>query len=335
MAEARILHRVAIVGGDTLLAREIQEVLRESKPAPSIELISAASETAAVLSGDAEEAIPLSPLSANSLAGADVAFLAGSLASSRKALRLNPPDGPALIDLTGALEDQPHARLRAPSAEPAGASAAHAGTIQVIAHPAAIGISMLLAALARRTTIRRSLVHVFEPASERGQKGLDELQQQTVAVLNFRKLKTDVFDAQLSFNMLARYGEEAMEPIEGVEQRVERNVASILSAYPAIPMPSLRVIQAPVFHGHSFSLWVEFAENPGAKALAEILQEAGIDVRPDEPPSNANIAGQSGVSAGAIAVDSNQPRAAWIWAVADNFRLAAENAATVARELLR
>jgi aspartate-semialdehyde dehydrogenase len=81
-------------------------------------------------------------------------------------------------------------------------------------------------------------------------------------------------------------------------------------------------------------LWVEFAENPGVAALAEALQEAGIDVRPDEPPSNANVAGQSGLSAGAISIDSNQPRAAWIWAVADNFRLAAENAVAVAQEFL-
>jgi aspartate-semialdehyde dehydrogenase len=291
-----------------------------------------------VLGGDIEEAIPLSPLTASSLAGAGVAFLAGSPASSRKALRLNPADGPVLIDLTGALEDQPQAQLRAPSAEAPGSAAAPrvngARPVQVIAHPAAIGICMLLAALTRRATVRRALVHVFEPASERGKKGVDELQQQTVAVLNFQKLKTPVFDAQVSFNMLARYGEEAMEPIEGVEQRIERNVASLLSAYPAIPMPSLRLIQAPVFHGHSFSLWVEFAENPGGAALAEALQEAGIDVRPDDPPSNANIAGQSGLSAGAITVDSNQPRAAWMWAVADNFRLAAENAVAVAREFL-
>lgn len=329
-------HRVAIVGGDTLLAREIRALLQETKPVPVIELISAASENASVLAFSAkseeEEALALSPLSAASLAGASVAFLAGSLASSRKAARLNPPDGPVLIDLTGALEDQPQARLRAPSAETGGAQGA--SSIQVVAHPAAIAVAMLLTALSHRTTIRRSLIHIFEPASERGQKGLDELRQQTAAVLNFRKLEMKVFDAQLSFNMLARLGEEAMEPIEGVEQRIEKHVASILSAYPAVPMPSLRLIQAPVFHGHSFSLWVEFAENPGVETLAEILKEAGIDVRPDDPPSNALIAGQGGLSAGAIAVDANQPRAAWIWAVTDNFLLTAENAVAAAQPFL-
>ena len=82
-------------------------------------------------------------------------------------------------------------------------------------------------------------------------------------------------------------------------------------------------------------MWIEFAENPGVEALGEALSAAGIDLRPDDPPSNANVAGQSGLSAGAIAIDSNQPRAAWIWAVSDNFRLAAENAVAVAQEFFQ
>jgi len=324
---------VAVVGGDSLLAKEIRDLLGESRPAPRVELISASADHASVLEAEEEDAVVMSPLQAGSLEGAQVAFLAGSAASSRRAWKLNPPDGPALIDLTAALEEQPDARLRAPSAEPE-QPAPRPGAIHVIAHPAAIALAMLFSILARSAAIRRSIVHVFEPASERGKKGLTELQQQTVAVLSFHKLKTDVFDAQLGFNLLARYGEEALEPLEGVEHRVERHLASLLAAYPGIPMPSLRLIQAPVFHGHSFSVWVEFEENPGAEALGRALEHAGVDVRPDDPPSNVSIAGQSGLSVGAIAADPNQPRAAWLWLVADNLRLAAENALAVARELM-
>jgi len=334
LAEKTARGRVAVVGGDTLLAKEVRELLEQSKPAPNIELISAAAENASMLGADDEEVLALAPLSAQSLAGSKVAFLAGSEASSRRALKLNPPDGPVLIDLTGALEDQPHARLRAPSAEPT-RSLPEPGLIPVIAHPAAIACAMLLAGLSRVTGVRKSIFHVFEPASERGKKGLDELRQQTVGVLSFQKLKMDVFDAQLGFNLLARYGEEALEPLEGVEERILRHVASLLALYPAIPMPSLRLIQAPVFHGHSFSAWVEFDENPGTIALAEGLSAAGFDVRPDDPPTNVSIAGMSGLSVGAITVDPNQPRACWIWMVSDNLRLSAENALAVAKGFLR
>ena len=153
-------------------------------------------------------------------------------------------------------------------------------------------------------------------------------------MLAFQKLKTDVFDTQLAFNMLARYGEEALEPLESIEQRVEKHLASLLDAWPGVPMPSLRLIQAPVFHGHSISAWVEFAENPGADTPAKALAGAGLDVRQDEPPSNVGMAGQSGLSIGAIIVDHNQPRACWFWLVSDNLRLAAENAVAIAQESL-
>lgn len=325
---------IAIVGGDTLLAREMGELLNDWKPAPRVQLISAAADGAVEIAKAEDEAIVMIPLASESLEGAGVAFLVGSPASSRRTLKLKPKDGPVLIDLTGALEDNPLARLRAPSAEPNSAPSSVLSRIQVIAHPASIAIAMLLSKIAARTAIRRSIIHVFEPATERGQRGLDELQQQTVAVLSFKKLNKDVFDAQLAFNLLAQYGEEPLESLDSIAQRLERHLASLLSAYPAIPMPSLRVLQAPVFHGHSFSIWIEFEENPGAEILSQWLGEADVDVRPDEPPNNAGIAGISGLSVGAISQDHNQPRATWIWMVADNLRLASENALAVAQEML-
>jgi aspartate-semialdehyde dehydrogenase len=321
---------IALVGGDTLLAKEIRELLGESNPAPRVQLISATADGSAKLAAEDDEPVVMAPLTAESLTGATVAFLAGSPASSRRALKVNPEGGPRLIDLAGGLEEQPEARLRAPLADPV--PHASDSPIQIIARPAAIALAMFLGRVSKAARIRRSVAHVFEPASERGQRGLDELQQQTVGVLSFQKLKTDVFDTQLAFNMLARYGEEAQEPLEGIEQRVEKHLASLLTSWPAVPMPSLRVIQAPVFHGHSISVWVEFEENPGAEALAKSLADSGLDVRADEPPSNVGMAGQSGLSVGAIMVDHNQPRACWFWLASDNFRLAAENAVAVAKE---
>jgi aspartate-semialdehyde dehydrogenase len=327
-----------------LLAREIRELLGEQKPAPRVQLVSAAADGSTTLAAEDDEAVVMVPLNAESFDGAKAAFLAATPSTSRRAEKICPKDGPVLIDLTGALEERPGARLRAPSAEPSLGSTSPAGSAaplnraQVIAHPAAIALTMLLVRLSKVAPLRGSVIHIFEPASERGQQGLDELQQQTVAVLSFKKLKTDVFDAQLGFNLLARYGEEAVEPLENIEQRVERHLASLLASWPGIPMPSLRVIQAPVFHGHSFSVWVEFETTPDTGGLAEKLgrelARQDVDVRPDDPPTNAGIAGHSGISVGAISADPNNSRACWLWMVADNLRLAAENSVAVAREVL-
>ena len=100
-------------------------------------------------------------------------------------------------------------------------------------------------------------------------------------------------------------------------------------------MPSLRLIQAPVFHGYSFSAWVEFEDTPDMEALESSLSIESIEVRGGdfEPPTNVGQAGQSGIAVGAITPDRNHPEAVWFWFVADNVRLAAENAVAVVRQL--
>ncbi len=99
-------------------------------------------------------------------------------------------------------------------------------------------------------------------------------------------------------------------------------------------MPSVRMIQVPVFHGYSFSVWAEFEDSVDAEKLTAALEAAELDVRREEPPSSVGMAGQSGLAVGAIQVDRNNPRACWFWVVADNLRLSAENAVAVAKELL-
>ena len=55
---------VAVVGGDSLLAREIRDLLSDSTPAPRVQLISAAPEGAALLAANDKEAVVMTPLSA-------------------------------------------------------------------------------------------------------------------------------------------------------------------------------------------------------------------------------------------------------------------------------
>ena len=77
------------------------------------------------------------------------------------------------------------------------------------AHPAAITLALLLLRARKAGAIRRVVATIFEPASEHGQRGMDELHQQTVNLLSFQPLPKDVFDAQVAFNMVARYGHKS------------------------------------------------------------------------------------------------------------------------------
>lgn len=330
MADSR---RFALVGGESLAGRDIRDILAENILGRDLKLIAGASDEAGKVTEQAGEATFLTNLDAGSLAGAAVVFLAGAPASAVRVFELA-PEG-ALIDLTYGLEQNPRARLRAPMMEPPGCELPP-GSIHVIAHPAAIALALVLDRIHRAFPIRAAVAHVFEPASERGAAGLEELRQQTVNLLSFKPLPRAVFDEQLAFNLLARYGEEAPAALADGELRIERHLAALLSSASGAPMPSLRLIQAPVFHGHSFSLWIRFNSQPGVEALESALESGFVDLRGPAaaPPNNAGVAGEKGVSVGAISADRNDSQACWLWMASDNIRLQAENAVQVARELV-
>jgi aspartate-semialdehyde dehydrogenase len=93
-------------------------------------------------------------------------------------------------------------------------------------------------------------------------------------------------------------------------------------------MPSLTLIQAPVFHSHSFSFFLEI---PGVKEITDL--EGALDCdslevvsSPDEPPSPVQVAGTDRIQLGGMKRDLFCSDGIWLWAAADNLRLSAINA---------
>jgi aspartate-semialdehyde dehydrogenase len=304
----------ALVGSQSLLGRELRDLIAVGHLPVDLKLISEDPEKAGALTEQGGEPALVWGLEESAMREAPVVLLAGSAESALRALDLR-AETPGTIDLTHAAEDHPRSFIRAPFVEPARFRAPE-DAMHSIAHPAAIAIAMVLPRLHAQFPVRRSVIHILEPASERGTSGVEELQQQTVGLLSFKSMPKKIFDAQLSFNMLAQYGEDAPVALDSAELRIERHLATLLSrdAGPhaaAPPMPSLRLIQAPVFHGYSLSLWVEFEENPGVEAVELALADNRIDVRRSdlEPPTAVGAAGQDGVAVGAIAMDRNDPQA--------------------------
>jgi aspartate-semialdehyde dehydrogenase len=329
--------RIAITGSESLLGREIRDIAASAGSGFDLHLIAGEEEHVGTLTQLGDEPALVAGLAPGALAGVNAVILTGSEDSGRVALKFaaEEPDA-AIIDLTFAAEGLPGARLRAPAVE---SGDTPGGRVHVVAHPAAIALAILIRRLQAHGAVRRSVVTVFAPASEQGTKGIEELQEQTLGMLSFKSIPKTVFDEQLSFNMLARYGQEAPASLETSELRIERHLATLL-ALPGdgegAPAPSLRVIQAPVFHGYSFSAWVEFEENPGVEAIENGLASEWIDVRgvDTEPPTNVGQAGMNGIAVGAIEEDRNEPNACWFWLVTDNLRLSAENAVALARKFL-
>jgi aspartate-semialdehyde dehydrogenase len=328
------LFQIALLGGETLLGGELKDVFEAQLKDSFVNAYAASGEGSF---GEREgEAVYLDPLDLKAVKSAGAIVTAGAAAGSLKAYSLAKElNGKvALIDCAGHLEQEPEARVLAPvpgEANPAGV------WLFITAQPAAAAIVETLRRLARWRPIARAVVNVFEPASERGKTGAAELHQQVTSLLAFRGLDKDVYDAQLGFNLLAGYGPAAPLKLAAVERRIERHISLLLkqSAESKVPVPSVRLIQAPIFHAYSISFWVEFAADIAITELGHALASAQIEIRESgqEIPTGIGAAGHSGLIAGDIRVDRNNPRAAWLWVVCDNLRMTADTAVTLIRSI--
>ena len=193
-------------------------------------------------------------------------------------------------------------------------------------------LALLLLRARKAGTIRRVVATIFEPASEHGQRGMDELHQQTVNLLSFQPLPKDVFDAQVAFNMVARYGQKAEPALSSIEARVLRHYRKI--AGDDAPEPSLLLLQAPIFHGHALAVFVEMDSMVDVPALSQVLAGDHVVVpgADEDSPSNVSSAGQADIQL-SLKSDPVQPNGVWLWAASDNLRISAMTAVECAESM--
>lgn len=329
------LYRAAIVGAASLKGKEIAEMLNERKfPAVDIRLLDD-DESLGQLESMGDEISFIQSVRAEQFDHVDFTFFAADADCTRKTWKRARDAGSAIIDASAALEDEKGASVRSlwvereralvvpPELQPGPC---------VTAHPVAIMLALLLLRAQKAGTVQRAVATIFEPASEHGQRGMDELHQQTVNLLSFQPLPKDVFDVQVAFNMVARYGQNSHPALDSVEARVMRHYQKI--AGESAPQPSLLLLQAPTFHGHAVAVYVEMEKPEEVQRLSQALAGEHVTVIAEEeiPPSNVSSAGQPDILL-SLKNDPVQPNGIWIWAVADNLRISALTAVECAESM--
>jgi aspartate-semialdehyde dehydrogenase len=349
-------YHVAVVGASSLLGKELISVLEERK-FPVSRLVKVETETEdpelPILDLEGDAGIPL-PQEEVKAAEVDFAFLAG-----------RPGGGPALPEfLRGSegaecvvidLDDEPAASrarvmrgaddwtLSAPFLDrefPLGGTPLESRRL-VSAHPASIVISGLLLRLSRRAGIERAVAQVFGPVSEIGSKAIEELQKQTVNLLSFQKTPEAVFGGQLAFNVLPRLARSRRgvqtyrDELSDLQNRVQSQLRAYLAGRAALP--AVHLVQVPVFHSLAISLYVETDHPVAPESAAQAL--AGERIRlskfSEPAPSPVRVTGSSDILVDAITADGGHATGIWIWATADNMRLAAVNALDIAEACCR
>ncbi len=328
------LYRAAIVGAASLKGKEIAEMLNERKfPAVDIRLLDD-DESLGQLESMGDEISFIQSVRAEQFDHVDFTFFAADADCTRKTWKRARDAGSLIIDASSALEDEPGASVRSlwvererglvvpPELQPGPC---------VTAHPVAVMLALLILRAERAEEIRRAVATIYEPASEHGQRGMDELHQQTVNLLSFQPLPKDVFDVQVAFNMVARYGQKSQPALDSAEARVIRHYQKI--AGEKAPQPSLLLLQAPIFHGHALALYLEMEKPPELEILSQALSGDHVTVmKPEESPSNVVAAGQADILV-SLKNDPVQANGMWIWAVADNLRISALTAVECAENM--
>ena len=327
------LYRVAIVGAASLMGKEIAEVLRDRNfPSVDVRLLDD-DESLGQLEAVGDEMTFIQSIRPEQFEHVDFTFFASDPRATRAKWETARDFGNTIIDSSGALEDVPGATVRstwiegemghstAPQLQPAPV---------VVAHPAATALAILALRGGRLGKVGRVIATVFEPVSEHGQKGIDELQEQTVNLLSFQELPKQIFDAQIAFNMVARYGNESKHSLEKVSERIVRHYRQIA---PNAVEPALTTVQAPVFHGHAFSIYMELDKPAAIKDLSDALAGEHVTVtEAGDTPTNVSAAGQENILV-SLRADETHKNGVWIWAAIDNLRVSAVTAVECAEAM--
>jgi aspartate-semialdehyde dehydrogenase len=334
-ARAANLYRIAIVGAASLKGKEVAEVLNDRNfPALDVKLLDD-DESLGQLEAMGDEVTFIQSLRAEQFERVDFTFFASDQDCTRNNWGTARRAGSAILDLSYALEDEPSASVRSPWIERELGKAVQVDLQPgpaVTAHPAAIVLALLILRAQKAGAVKRIVATVFEPASEHGQRGMDELHQQTVNLLSFQQLPKAVFDTQVAFNMVTRYGENSTPTLETVERRVLKHYQRIMGEQ--APKPSLLIVQAPIFHGHAFSVYLEMEQTAAIGDLSQALTGEHITITrlAEDSPSNVNAAGQGEILL-SVGRDANHENGYWLWAAADNLRIVASTAVECAETM--
>lgn len=327
--------RGVVVGASTLLGKELIEQLNTSGDAVWDLRIADTADATGQLVPSGDEPLIVQPLTPHIFDARDIAFFTAGPQTTTAHWAEALAAGAAVIDLTAALESEPGAIVRSPwiAERPAPQTTT---AIVIPAHPAAVILGIVASRLA--TSFRR--VHlaatVLEPASQQGKKGLDELHQQTVNLLGFHSLPQEVYDAQVAFSLRIGLGEAAKLDLSEITSTIHRHLKAIAGESIASSI-ALQLVQAPVFHGYTMSVYAQFADKVSVAAVRRALGAGIVHVTNprEEAPSNQSIVEEPNI---AIALTEEPPAqhhvyGIWLWMAADNLKFAARHVAACAEEL--
>jgi len=327
--------RIVIAGASSLLGNEVKTVLEESRFAGWDFRLVDEELVAGTLTEASGEATLIQKVEEDTFHGARYAFLTGSANFAKSCMEPAREAGTTILDLSHGSLANPDATPWFPKIE-ALTGKSIAKDAKVFSVFSAGGAAMASLALALRPAgLERMTGVMFQPVSEAGRAGIEELETQTSQLLSFQSVGEQVFGTQGAFNLLPRFGSESREDLRARLLQIRAELSAAIGDADEDAKIVLNLVHAPVFYGLTFSVCAELSAEKDLAALTELCKQAGFALADaSEPaPSNVSVAGESGPWLRVPEADAVRAGAWWFWGAADNLRLPAWNAVKLAEKI--
>jgi aspartate-semialdehyde dehydrogenase len=325
--------RIVIAGASSLLGAELKSLLEESRFAGWDFRLVDEEVAAGTLTEAGGEPRVIQPVEEGTFEKARFVFFTGSPEFTRRNLAAANGSGAIVIDLSGGIAGEAKMVAWFPKLDGLLGREfkknAQAYFIPSAAATAAAGLALALS----KNELRRLAIAFFQPVSEAGRAGIEELESQTGQLLSFQGVGQPVFDTQVAFNMVDRFGPGSAQKLDAIRERVRVETRASLGKKAAVP--AIQVVHAPVFYGTAFAAWAELEPSAEAGKIASACGDAGfaLPAGGDGGPSNVGATGERSILLAKPEADPAQPGSWWFWGAADNIRLPAANAVKLAEML--
>ncbi|MGC8785340.1 MAG: aspartate-semialdehyde dehydrogenase [Armatimonadota bacterium] len=330
-------YHVAIAGATGAVGTEFLRVLEKHRfPIASLRLLASERSEGKKLTF-AGETFTVQRLTEDSFHGVQIAFFSAGASRSRQFAPAAVRAGAVVIDNSSAFRMDPQVPLVVPEINLEDARE-HRG---IIANPncSTIILLMAVAPLHRRWRVKRVVVSTYQAASGAGAQAMQELIDQTAAVLEGKEVMPRVLPHQIAFNLFSHnsainewgYNEEEWKMIHESRKILHEPEMAITAT----------CVRVPVLRAHSESINIEFAQHrPSVQEAREALSAfPGVKLVDDRErnhfPMPIEASEREEVLVGRIREDLSNPMALDLFVSGDQLlKGAALNAVQIAEGMI-
>ena len=327
---------MAVLGASGAVGQELLELLEERCfPVASLRLLASARSAGQTIpwGGSLQR---VEEVNEAAFQGVDLVLASAGGSVSRRWRQAIKAAGAVMVDNSSAFRMEEDVPLVVPEVNPE-ALQQHQG---VIANPncTTILMTLALAPLAARRSIRRVVVSTYQSASGAGARAMEELKQLSRVVLDGGVPVSEVLPYSLAFNLFLHNS-----PLQS-NNYCEEEMKMVNETRKIMDLPELRItatcVRVPVLRAHSEALNIEFDEPfPVDEARELLAAAAGVelieDLKANRFPMPTDVTGRDPVAVGRIRQDLSDPNTLELWLCGDQIRKgAALNAIQIAESLV-